>query len=129
MTTMMTYELNSRREAVDFLLPLISLVVLYWAVAAQAFLTTPPNRGTKRDITPATTVTVAHWSDTTKPFGTVNHKTDSIKRSVATVALQAGLFGEQTKFKNQNQTYISPTSVSVSLISSSAVHAQTYSFE
>jgi len=108
---MTTFELKLRREAAELLRTLILLVTLhYWVITVKAFLTSPQNIMTRKAFANATPVTVSLSSDTSKSVDTANHKINSIRKSVATIALEAGLFGEQMNFKNQNPNYISPTS-------------------
>ena len=91
------------------MLPLVSLLVLlvYSVVAVRGFSTVPTTVRGRTEIS-AIAALPSHRSGRV-PYRI--HKVDSIRESRSTLLL-AGLFGEQTRIKNQNNTYISSTSVS-----------------
>ena len=100
---------NVKRFCGGFVLPLASLLFLlvHSVIAVRGFSTVPT---TARGRTEISTIAVlpSHRS------GSVPariHKENHMRESRST-ALLAGLFGEKTRIKNQNNTYISSTSVS-----------------
>ena len=92
-----------------YLLPLASLVFLsiYSVIAVRGFSTVPT---TVRGQTKISTIAAVPKHERSTAFGSTR-PAKSIRETRSTVML-AGLFGEQTKIKNQNNTYISATSVS-----------------
>lgn len=92
-----------------YMLPLASLVFLsvYSFIAVRGFSTVPT---TVRGPIKISTIAAVPSHERSIVSGST-HPIKSIRESRSTVLL-AGLFGEQTKIKNQNNTYISATSVS-----------------